>query len=172
MKQYQILIDGKCVKTATNYYGTLISFITEIENVIHSYFGALGVLGLPFPFESYLLFDDELETNIDLKNKADDILDIFRLFRVIKNFTVADWTNLHFENISFHGDDWDFSLINKRNETIIDVKDGEYYLKTNVFSNYKYRGKRYFNFYLNNVVVDKNSSLRLGERVRKSILLN
>lgn len=125
------------------------------------------MLGLPYSFEAYLRVDEDVVNDINLRNKADDILNLFIQIES-KNLSLG---RSDIENIELNNDEWNLTFNKKSNEIKIKSFDNKYYIKTNIFSNNQEYKKLYFDFYLEKVISSSNETNKLGSQLKKEIRL-
>lgn len=167
MSNYKVKVNEDVLFESDDYLITYSNFLQTIEKTIKDNFGFFGMLGLPYPFEAYLRVDEDVTNNINLRNKADNILNLFMQIES-KNVFLGRSVN---ENIELNNGEWNLTLNKKCNEIKIKSFDDKYYLKTNIFQNNKEYKKLYFDFYLEKVISSINESNKLGSQLKKEIRL-
>ena len=167
MSNYKVKVNEDVLFESDDYLTAYSNFIQTIEKTIKANFGFFGMLGLPYSFEAYLRVDEDVVNNINLRNKADNILNLFMQIES-KNLSLCRNVN---ENIELNNDEWNLTLDKKSNEIKIKSFDNKYYIKTNIFSNNQEYKKLYFDFYLEKVVSSSNETNKLGSQLKKEIRL-
>lgn len=167
MNNYKVKVNEDVLFESDDYLIAYSNFLRTIEKTIKDNFGFFGMLGLPYSFEAYLRVDEDVINNINLRNKADSILNLFMQIKS-KNLSLCRSVN---ENIELNNDEWNLIFSKESNEVKIKSFDDKYYLKTNIFQNNKEYKKLYFDFYLEKVISCSNESNKLGSQLKKEIRL-
>ena len=167
MSNYKVKVNEDVLFESDDYLIAYSNFLQTIEKIIKDNFGFFGMLGLPYSYEAYLRVDEDVVNNINLRNKADNILNLFMQIES-KNLSLCRSVN---ENIELNNGEWNLTLNKKSNEIKIKSFDDKYYLKTNIFQNNKEYKKLYFDFYLEKVISIINESNKLGSQLKKEIRL-
>ena len=167
MSNYKVKVNEDVLFESDDYLIAYSNFLQTIEKIIKDNFGFFGMLGLPYSYEAYLRVDEDVVNNINLRNKADNILNLFMQIES-KNLSLCRSIN---ENIELNNGEWNLTLNKKSNEIKIKSFDDKYYLKTNIFQNNKEYKKLYFDFYLEKVISIINESNKLGSQLKKEIRL-
>lgn len=167
MSNYKVKVNEDVLFESDDYLIAYSNFLQIIEKTIKDNFGFFGMLGLPYSFEAYLRVDEDVINNINLRNKADNILNLFMQIES-KNLSLCRRIN---ENIELNNGEWNLTLNKKSNEIKIKSFDDKYYLKTNIFSNNQEYKKLYFDFYLEKVISCSNEINKLGSQLKKEIRL-
>lgn len=167
MSNYKVKVNEDVLFESDDYLITYSNFLQTIEKIIKDNFGFFGMLGLPYSYEAYLRVDEDVVNNINLRNKADNILNLFMQIES-KNLSLCRSVN---ENIELNNGEWNLTLNKKSNEIKIKSFDDKYYLKTNIFQNNKEYKNLYFDFYLEKVISIINESNKLGSQLKKEIRL-
>lgn len=167
MSNYKVKVNEDVLFESDDYLIAYSNFLQTIEKIIKDNFGFFGMLGLPYSFEAYLRVDEDVINNINLRNKADNILNLFMQIER-KNLSLC---RSAIENIELNNGEWNLTLNKKSNEIKIKSFDNKYYIKTNIFSNNQEFKKLYFDFYLEKVISSSNKSNKLGSQLKKEISL-
>lgn len=167
MSNYKVKVNEDILLESDDYLTAYSNFIQTIEKTIKANFGFFGMLGLPYSFEAYLRIDEDVINNINLRNKANNILNLFKQIES-KNIYLGRST---IENIELNNGEWNLTFSKESNEIKIKSFDDKYYLKTNIFSNNQEYKKLYFDFYLEKVISSSNESNKLGSQLKKEIRL-
>ncbi len=167
MSNYKVKVNEDILLESDDYLTAYSNFIQTIEKTIKANFGFFGMLGLPYSFEAYLRVDEDVINNINLRNKADNILNLFMQIES-KNIYLGRST---IENIELNNGEWNLTFNKKSNEILIKSFDNKYYIKTNIFSNNQECKKLYFDFYLEKVISSSNETNKLGSQLKKEIRL-
>lgn len=167
MSIYKVKVNEDVLFESDDYLITYSNFLQTIEKTIKDNFGFFGMLGLPYPFEAYLRVDEDVVNNINLRNKADNILNLFKQIES-RNIYLG---RSAVENIELNNGEWNLTFSKESNEIKIKSFDDKYYLKTNIFQNNKEYKKLYFDFYLEKVIYCSNETNKLGSQLKKEIRL-
>lgn len=167
MSNYKVKVNEDILLESDDYLTAYSNFIQTIEKTIKANFGFFGMLGLPYSFEAYLRVDEDVINNINLRNKADNILNLFKQIKS-ENIYLG---RISIENIELNNGEWNLTFNKKSNEILIKSFDNKYYLKTNIFSNNQEYKKLYFDFYLEKVISSSNETNKLGSQLKKEITL-
>ena len=167
MSNYKVKVNEDVLFESDDYLIAYSNFLQTIEKIIKDNFGFFGMLGLPYSFEAYLRVDEDVINNINLRNKADNILNLFMQIER-KNLSLC---RSDIENIELNNDEWNLTFNKKSNEIKIKSFDNKYYIKTNIFSNNQEYKKLYFDFYLEKVISSSNETNKLGSQLKKEIRL-
>lgn len=167
MSNYKVKVNEDILIESDDYLTAYSNFLKAIEKTIKDNFGFFGMLGLPYSFEAYLRVDEDVVNNINLRNKADNILNLFKQIES-KNVSLG---RSDIENIELNNDEWNLTFNKKSNEIKIKSFDNKYYIKTNIFSNNQEYKKLYFDFYLEKVISSSNENNKLGSQLKKEIRL-
>lgn len=167
MSNYKVKVNEDVLFESDDYLIAYSKFLQTIEKTIKDNFGFFGMLGLPYSFEAYLRVDEDVVNDINLRNKADNILNLFMQIESKNLFLCRNVV----ENIELNNGEWNLTFNKKSNEILIKSFDNKYYLKTNIFSNNKEFKKLYFDFYLEKVISSRNESNKLGSQLKKEIRL-
>lgn len=165
MNNYKVKVNEDVLFESNDYLIAYSNFLQTIEKTIKDNFGFFGMLGLPYSFEAYLRVDEDVINNINLRNKADNILNLFKQIES-KNIYLGRST---IENIELNNGEWNLTFNKKSNEIKIKSFDNKYYIKTNIFSNNQEYKKLYFDFYLEKVISCSNETNKLGSQLKKEI---
>ncbi len=174
MNKYSLLLNSKELITTLDFNITYRSFLDNVKNLIQTYsFSLFGELGLPYSLEAYLCMDDKFFNDENAKAKADEILNLFRLINQLEELTNEEWSKLKLQNISYSkiDDEWDFNLVIDKNEAILNITSGKYYLKANIFSNKNFKENLYFNFFLYAAVSNTNKNINIAEESKIDLFL-
>lgn len=131
MSNYKVKVNEDVFFESDDYLIAYSNFFQTIEKTIKANFGFFGMLGLPYSLEAYLRVDEDVVNDINLRNKADNILNLFMQIES-KNLSLCRSAN---ENIELNNGEWNLTLNKKSNEIKIKSFDNKYYIKTNIFSN-------------------------------------
>lgn len=167
MSNYKVKVNEDVLFESDDYLIAYSNFLQTIEKTIKDNFGFFGMLGLPYSFEAYLRVDEDVVNDINLRNKADNILNLFKQIES-KNIYLGRST---IENIELNNGEWNLTFSKESNEIKIKSFDNKYYIKTNIFSNNQEYKKLYFDFYLEKVISCSNESNKLGSQLKKEIKL-
>lgn len=167
MSNYKVKVNEDVLFENDDYLIAYSNFLQTIEKTIKANFGFFGILGLPYSFEAYLRVDEDVINNINLRNKADNILNLFKQIES-KNIYLGRST---IENIELNNGEWKLTFSKESNEIKIKSFDDKYYLKTNIFSNNQEYKKLYIDFYLEKVISCSNETNKLGSQLKKEIRL-
>lgn len=77
MSNYKVKVNEDVLFESDDYLIAFSNFLQTIEKTIKANFGFFGMLGLPYSFEAYLRFDEDVVNDINLRNKAHNILYLF-----------------------------------------------------------------------------------------------
>lgn len=110
MSNYKVKVNEDVLFESDDYLITYSNFLQTIEKTIKDNFGFFGMLGLPYPFEAYLRVDEDVINNINLRNKADNILNLFMQIES-KNIFLGRTIN---ENIELNNGEWNLTLNKKK----------------------------------------------------------
>lgn len=167
MSSYKVKVNKDILFESDDYLIAYFNFIQTIEKTIKDNFGYFGLLALPYSFEAYLRVDESIDNDINLRNKADNILNLFMQIGSKNNSLGRN----SIENIELNNGEWNLTFNKKSNEILIKSFDNIHYLKTNIFSNNKEYKKLYFDFYLEKVISNGDGSKKLGSQLKKEIRL-
>ena len=133
MSNYKVKVNKDVLFESDDYLIAYSNFLQTIEKTIKDNFGFFGMLGLPYSFEAYLRVDEDAVNDINLRNKAHNIL---YLFMQIESKNLSLCRNV-VENIELNNGEWNLTFNKKSKEILFKSFDNKYYLKTNIFSNNK-----------------------------------
>ena len=167
MSNYKVKVNEDVLFESNDCLIAYSNFLQTIEKTIKDNFGFFGMLGLPYSFEAHLRVDEDVFNDINLRNKADNILNLFMQIES-KSLSLCRSVN---ENIELNNGERNLTLNKKSNEIKIKSFDDKYYLKTNIFSNNHEYKKLYFDFYLEKVISSSNGTNKLGSQLKKEIRL-
>lgn len=167
MSNYKVKVNKDVLFESDDYLIAYSNFLQTIEKTIKDNFGFFGMLGLPYSFEAYLRVDEDVVNDINLRNKAHNIL---YLFMQIESKNLSLCRNV-VENIELNNGEWNLTFNKKSKEILFKSFDNKYYLKTNIFSNNKEFKKLYFDFYLEKVISCSNETNKLVSQLKKEIRL-
>lgn len=167
MSNYKVKVNKDILFESHDYLVAYFNFIQIIEKTIKDNFGYFGLLALPYSFKAYLRVDESIDNNINLRNKADNILNLFMQIESKNNSLGRN----AIENIELNNGEWNLTFNKKSNEILIKSFDNIHYLKTNIFSNNKEYKKLYFDFYLEKIISTGDGSKKLGSQLKKEIRL-
>ena len=167
MRNYKVKVNEDVLFESDDYLIAYSNFLQTIEKTIKDHFGFFEMLGLPYSFEAYLRLDEDVVNDINLRNKADNILNLFKQIES-KNIYLG---RSIIENIELNNGEWNLTFSKESNEIKIKSFDNKYYIKTNIFSNNQEYKKLYFDFYLEKVISSSNESNKLGSQLKKEIRL-
>ena len=173
MKRYVVRSEGEEVIRTEDYAEALSAYVAEIKRIVSSFFGVFGMLGLPYGLEAYFCMDEDLDADPGRRRQADALLDLFRSLKQIHG--KEDWDKLRLpeEDIVFVDDEeGSLCLTRGEEETVFSFRDGWNSLRTNLFSSLKYKGSRFFDFRLHQIISDSGSSLALGEEIQMNVVLD
>lgn len=173
MKRYVVRSEGEEVIRTEDYAEALSAYVAEIKRIVSSLFGAFGLLGLPYALEASFCMDEDLDADPGRRRKADALLDLFRSLKQVHG--AEDWDRLRLpdEDIVFVDEEMgSLCLTRGEEETVFSFRDDWNSLRTNLFSSLKYKGSRFFDFHLRQVVSDPRSSLAFGEEIQRNVVLD
>lgn len=109
MSSYKVKLNRDVLFESDDYLIAYFNFIQIVEKTIKDNFGYFGLLALPYSFEAYLRVDETIDNNINLRNKADNILNLFVQIES-KNNSLG---RSPIENIELNNGEWNLTFNKK-----------------------------------------------------------
>ena len=118
MSNYKVKVSEDVLFESDDYLIAYSNFIQTIEKTIKANFGFFGMLGLPYSFEAYLRVDEDVVNDINLRNKADNILNLFEQIES-KNIYLG---RSAIKNIELNNGEWNLTF-SKENKSLYSCCD-------------------------------------------------
>lgn len=154
----------------SNFLGLLFSNSKE-------YSGALTETGLPYSYGAYIwniISLNDLEHNLsneEIKN-LDNIYKLFYWLKLMRLFdATSDFSEAINEIKNNSDEEWNFKITDENEEIIIEITSNEFFVKTNVFTDFDKKINRYYVAHLDTVISSKDSKYKLGDIVDINLML-
>ena len=146
MREYRLLAEGGKDISLLNYEAIFFLFMKTIRDFRDLHPNFFGNTLLPLSLEADLCFDEEVTKTKELFQACGRVLSLFRLLDHIQDYPQEERDSLVFPDLSYRLYEWDISLSRANGQYLIDLSDGEFYLRTNLLSPGEV--SRYFECYL------------------------
>ena len=173
-----IVFDGINKEIATLDYDEAFSnFLGLLLSNFKEYSGALTDTGLPYSYGAYIwniISLNDQEHNLS-NEEIENLANIYKLFYCLNLVRLFDATSDFSEAINKiknnSNEEWNFKITEENKEIIIEITSNEFFVKTNVFTDFDKKINRYYVAHLDTVISSNDSKYKLGDIVDINLML-